>query len=224
MTTKKETTYKSVKTADGSNTLFSFFVNEHYHSINGAIQESEHIFINSALKQCKKKNIHIFEIGFGTGLNAFLSFLYAKKEKIHITYTTIELYPIDEAQIKFLNYAELLSPEHQSSFESLHTAKWGEQIVVNEFFKIKKILADFTTFENDDDYDVVFFDAFSPEKQPEMWTLNCFEKLYQHIHKNGVLTTYCAKGDVRRSMQQAGFVVERIPGPVGKREILRARK
>jgi len=213
------------KTLDGSYTLYVPEIDEHYHSINGAIQESNHIFINAGLKKCTKDTIHVLEIGFGTGLNAFLSMLEAEKSAKSILFTTIELYPIDKNMVKSLHYAEQISTAKSSDFEKLHTANWNEKVQITPYFTLGKILADFTKFDlNEECFDVIFFDAFSPEKQPEMWTENIFTKLYNASNNNAILTTYCAKGMVRRAMQKAGYQTERIPGPPGKREILRCVK
>ena len=213
-----------VTTSDGSHTLFVPEIDEHYHSVNGAVQESLHIFINAALKKCKKDKIHILEIGFGTGLNAFLSMLEAEKSNKQIVFTTIELYPVEYENILSFNYAQQVDSKRKEDFLLLHQVNWNEKVIINEHFTIEKILADFTSFEFKEKYDVIFFDAFSPEKQPEMWTENIFSQMYRVSNKDCILTTYCAKGIVRRAMQKAGYIVERIPGPKGKREILRSRK
>lgn len=213
-----------VTTSDGSHTLFVPEIDEHYHSVNGAIQESRHIFINAALNQCTKTDIHVLEIGFGTGLNAFLSLLEAEKTNKKILFTTIELYPIAQENIGLFNYAEQIDPARKSDFEQLHIAEWNKQVFINEHFTLEKIVADFTSFQFNNQYDIIFFDAFSPEKQPEMWQPEIFSRLYAISNNDCILTTYCAKGAVRRAMQQAGYIVERIAGPKGKREILRCRK
>jgi len=213
------------KTLDGSYTLYVPEIDEHYHSINGAIQESNHVFINAGLKECAKDTIHVLEVGFGTGLNTFLTMLEAEKSAKNIFFTTIELYPIDENKVKSLQYAKQISTENSFDFERLHTANWNETTQLTTHFTLKKNLADFTKIDFDEEnFDVIFFDAFSPEKQPEMWTENIFTKLYNASSKNAILTTYCAKGMVRRAMQKAGYLVERISGPPGKREMIRCRK
>ena len=211
-------------TEDGSHTLFVPGIDECYHSTHGAIQESKHIFIDAGLKQCPKNEIRILEIGFGTGLNAFLTLLEAEWSEKHIHYTSLELYPVETGKALQLNYPEQLAPEKRQAFEEMHTADWNVEISISPFFKLNKLEADFTGFNLKDHYDVVYFDAFSPEKQPEMWSRELFEKIYAHCNPGAILTTYCAKGIVRRAMQSAGFLVERLPGPPGKREILRGRK
>ncbi|MDR1698964.1 MAG: tRNA (5-methylaminomethyl-2-thiouridine)(34)-methyltransferase MnmD [Prevotellaceae bacterium] len=212
---------KFVLTADGSHSLFVSELGERYHSINGAIQESRHIFIGNALNQIQKNDIRVLEIGFGTGLNAFLTLLETGK-RIH--YTTIELYPLPVETACALNYPERLNAARRADFEHLHFAEWNREVAILPNFTLYKIYADFTQQEFPGQYDVIYFDAFSPEKQPEMWSESVFEKLYNAAAPDAVMTTYCAKGAVRRAMQQAGFTVERLPGPPGKREMLRAVK
>ena len=208
-------------TEDGSHTLFVPEINECYHSTNGAIQESRHIFINSGLKECKKSIINVLEVGFGTGLNALLTALECDTS---VNYTTIELYPVPIEQALKLNYPELLISESSILFEKIHTSPWNEKVQIQDNFSLIKLKADFTLIEFYDTFNIIYFDAFSPEKQPEMWSENMFRRLYLCASENAILTTYCAKGSVRRAVISAGFSVERLPGPPGKREILRARK
>lgn len=210
-------------TEDGSTTLYNEIIGEHYHSTHGAIQESQHIFIKDGLNECKKDEIHILEMGFGTGLNAFLTMLEAEKTGKKIHYYTVELYPISEEQAKTLNFAQILSPEKNEDFLKLHTSKWGEISKISTNFEMLKIQGDFNSLEfNELKFDVVYYDAFSPEKQPELWSLDLFKKIYDACNANAILTTYCAKGYVRRNLQAAGFTVYRLPGPPGKREKLTA--
>ena len=210
-------------TEDGSTTLYVPEIDETYHSVHGAIQESMHIFINAGLKECKEQNINILEIGFGTGLNAFLTLIEAEKSNKNIVYTTLEKYPLSKEITEKLNFPETLNIENKDYFDKIHHCEWNNVQKISPQFSIYKIQCDFTQFNDLQEYDLVFFDAFSPEKQPEMWTQDLFEKLYKHCKADGILTTYCAKGAVRRAMTAAGFKVERLPGPLGKREILRGR-
>lgn len=213
------------QTADGSNTLFVPELNEHYHSVKGALTESEHIFINMGLKHSAVSAPHVLEIGFGTGLNAFLTQLEAERSKRSIRFTTLERYPLAESVVRSLNYPEHIAPEHAASYYALHQAEWNIPVAISPHFTLCKIETDFTTYHFEDNYDVIYFDAFAPEKQPEMWSQPLFETLFRQTNRGGVLTTYCAKGVVRRMLQSAGFTVERLPGPPGgKREILRAVK
>ena len=211
-------------TEDGSHTLFVPGIDECYHSTHGAIQESRHIFIEAGLKQCLKPEISVLEIGFGTGLNAFLALLESERSGAKIKYTSLELYPVEVEKALQLNYPEEIAPEKRQLFELLHTSPWNEEIIISPNFLLKKIETDFTKFVFEGNFDVVFFDAFSPEKQPEMWSRELFSTIYAHCNRGAILTTYCAKGIVRRAMQEAGFTVERLQGPPGKREILRGLK
>lgn len=213
------------KTADGSYTLFVPELDEHYHSVKGALTESEHIFINMGLKHSSAPTPRILEIGFGTGLNAFLTSLEAEKDNRSIFYTTIEKYPLDMETIKLLDYPELIAPEESKLFYSIHNAGWNSPQTISGNFTIEKIEGDFTEYRFRNGYDIIYFDAFAPEKQPEMWSQTLFNNLYEILNDDGILTTYCAKGAVRRMLQEAGFIVERLPGPPGgKREILRGTK
>jgi len=211
-------------TADGSDTLYVPEIDESYHSTNGAIQESMHIFINDGLRTCTKKSIKVLEIGFGTGLNTFLTLLEAENTNKTIFYTALELYPVDVSEAVKLNYPEWVDITKKSLFEDIHYSRWNEAVKITDHFTLIKLLTDFTKADFSGKFDVIYFDAFSPEKQPEMWSEELFRKLYAYAEKGAALTTYCAKGAVRRAMQAAGFSVERLPGPAGKREILRARK
>lgn len=211
-------------TADGSDTLYVPEIDESYHSTNGAVQESLHIFINDGFHQCKKKTVKVLEIGFGTGLNAFLTLIEAERENKSVIYTGLEFYPVETIEAVKLNFPELIEPDKRAEFEALHSCEWNRRVKITTNFTLIKQRVDFTKTEFSEKYDVIYFDAFSPEKQPEMWSEKLFEKLYLCADENAILTTYCAKGIVRRAMQSAGFVVERLPGPIGKREIIRARK
>lgn len=213
------------QTADGSQTLFVPELNEHYHSVKGALTESEHIFIQMGLKHSSVEAPHVLEIGFGTGLNAFLTLLTADTDQRNIHYTTLERYPVTPALIEQLTYPELICPERKDDFHALHQAAWNTDVQLTPYFTLHKVETDFTSYTFPATYDVIYFDAFAPEKQPEMWTQSLFDTLCQQLNPQGILTTYCAKGAVRRMLQAAGFTVERLPGPPGgKREILRATK
>lgn len=215
---------KIILTKDGSHSLLQNEMNETYHSIHGAIQESKYIFIDAGLKMCTKNPIHILEIGFGTGLNAFLTQLETELSDQKVHYTAIELYPLSIASASLLNYPDLLAPKKKDAFYQLHTSPWQNHIQLTSQFELFKIKEDYSSMTLTGNFDLVFFDAFSPEKQPEMWTEERFRMIYHCCNTGAILTTYCAKGNVRRALQSAGFQVERIPGPPGKREILRAMK
>lgn len=207
-------------TEDGSATLFVPELNEHYHSVKGARTESQHIFINMGLKASTAPQPRILEIGFGTGLNALLTLEVAGQEKRRVHYTGIEFYPLSWEEVDALKYSD------NPLFQRLHTAPWEEDVEVSSFFTLRKRKGDANIIaESERALDLVYFDAFAPEKQPEMWSEQLFRTLYVNMNTGGILTTYCAKGVVRRLLQTVGFHVERLPGPPGgKREILRATK
>lgn len=212
------------ETADGSHTLFIPEMDEHYHSVNGAVQESRHVFIEAGLHRQEKKDITVFEVGFGTGLNAYLTLLDAENEDRSVDYFSVELYPLDPALVRALNYGDMICPEKKMLFTALHSAAWNEPVKIIDHFTLHKIQGDNNSCTLPEDMDLIYFDAFAPDKQPEMWSQEIFDRLYAHTSEGGILTTYCAKGVVRRMMQKAGYSVERIPGPPGKREMLRAIK
>jgi len=212
-------------TNDGSHTLYAPEIDETYHSTHGAIQESTHIFINAGLKQCKRQCANILEIGFGTGLNAFLTAIEAEKSGREIQYFTLEKYPVPFEKTLQLNYSHQIPiKDSDSLFDKIHKAEWETEVQISTRFMLNKIQFDFTAYQPDKTFDMVYFDAFSPEKQPEMWTQEQFQKIYNACNEGAILTTYCAKGSVRRALQAVGFKVERLAGPPGKREILRGIK
>jgi tRNA U34 5-methylaminomethyl-2-thiouridine-forming methyltransferase MnmC len=214
-----------IKTADGSDTLYVKDIDEHYHSTFGAIQESMHVFINAGLLTCDKTSLTVFEAGFGTGLNVWLTFLHSLKNGLKIRYSSIEKYPLSSELYESLNYPLCLD-EKKDTFLRIHKASWNDEIKLSDNFSLHKFQSDLTNFDFSpiQDIDLIYFDAFSPEKQPELWDEAIFRSLYDHTSARGKLVTYCAKGSVRRSLIKAGFITERIPGPPGKREMLRATK
>lgn len=212
-------------TDDGSATLFLPEMNEHYHSVKGALTEALHVYIEMAFKQITSPVVNVFEVGFGTGLNAFLTLLEAEKTGKQVIYTSLELYPLYWQQVKQLDYPGQIAPESATAFEALHTVLWESHQVITPGFTLHKVNQEWSQYIPDQTYDVIYFDAFAPEKQPGLWEEKIFVKCYNSLSPRGVLSTYCAKGEVRRRMQRAGFTVERLPGPIGgKREILRAVK
>ena len=216
---------KLEQTADGSYTLYVPELDEHYHSVKGALTESKHIFIDMGLKHSSVTSPHILEIGLGTGLNCVLTLLEAKESQRHVYYTGIERYPLNEEIIRKLNYPSIIGKGCEEDYFAIHQAPWEEDVCLSPWFTLHKMEGDFTHYSFEQKYDIIYFDAFAPEKQPEMWEQSLFDNLYQVLNEGGILTTYCAKGVVRRMLQTAGFKVERLPGPPGgKREILRATK
>lgn len=214
-----------IVTNDGSKTIHLPDWNESYHSIHGAVQEALHVFIKSGLSEISSPEINILEVGFGTGLNAILTLNKTIETAQTIKYSGLEAYPVELEELQDLKYEEL--PEikkNETLFWQLHSAKWNEFDEITPIFKLKKIqtfLVDFEPSENT--FDLIYFDAFGPRVQPEMWTLEIFQKLFKSMRNEGVFVTYCAKGQVRRDLIEAGFQVEKIPGPPGKREMLRGR-
>ncbi len=216
-------------TADGSHTLAVPELNETYHSTYGAIQESRHIFINHGLdhwfKTSGAKAVSVLEVGFGTGLNALLSVDYAENHHKSILYDTIESDPIPEAEALSLNYPEkLLDGSAYQWFRQIHTSDWNEYTEIGENFRLRKIHGCIQDFNAEERYDVCFFDAFAPSKQPEMWEISILEKIEKHLRPGGVFTTYCSAGHLRRSLKSLGFTLELLPGPPGKKEVVRATK
>lgn len=223
--TKKQLDRKIIQTEDGSQTLYIPGLDENYHSTHGAIQESKHVFIKAGLEQCTdKKTVNILEIGFGTGLNAILTQQYAEKNQIEIFFQTIEKYPLTSKEYNILNYPEILGSDTKEAFIKMHTQAWENPIKTSNFFTLQKHQADLEFADFKPCFDLIFFDAFAPTIQPNLWTTKIFIKMYYALIKNGLLVTYSAKGQVRRNMIEAGFKVERLAGPPGKREMLRAFK
>ena len=212
-----------VNTYDGSNSLKNLIINDSYHSKYGAINESKHIFINNGLKRISKKKIRVLEIGFGTGLNALLTQLYCDKKEQNIIYHTIDNLPLKKDTYSSLNYCDQLKID-KDIFLKIHNSLWENEIELSNFFVLKKINCDFTKKLFNEKYDLIYFDAFSPSKQPEMWVLDNFKKLYNCLNRNGVLITYSSKGDVKRTIKEVGFNVFSVKGPTGKREITLACK
>ena len=213
------------QTSDGSQTIYSDKFNETYHSVNGAITESNHVFIRNGLHLVEKPNINILEIGFGTGLNALLTLDYSIERNRSVFYRSIELYPLEKETYSRLSYYKNVSYATHEQFLKLHECPWNQDFGITDLFTLHKanidiLVAQFVSAG----YDLIYFDAFSPNQQPELWSLDIFRKVFDASNQGAVLTTYCAKGAVRRNLKEAGFMVERLPGPPGKREMLRAVK
>lgn len=217
---------KVIDTGDGSKTLFIPEMDEQYHSVNGAITESNHVYLCAGYKHHKSDVPIIFEVGFGTGLNALLTAVEAEKQKRKTTYITIEKFPLDLELIQQLNYGKLISDKAEILFSLIHDAKWGEEILISDYFKILKIEGDLTQFKFNTipKFDIIYFDAFGPEKQPSMWNRDVFTNIYEASADDAVFITYSAKGEIRRQLRDCGYFMERIPGPPGKRQMLRGTK
>ena len=228
---------KLILTEDGSHSIEVPELGVTYHSIHGAIQESKHVFIEAGLYAVTDLLLHvdpirIFEVGFGTGLNALLTIIQAEKLNRKIYYKAIELFPLHLEEARSLNYCRILyRNDLQTSFEQLHICDWETEITITSQFHFEKTETNLLNFRTSETclsgrqaFDLIYFDAFAPGAQPELWTEKIFEKMFSILQPGGVLVTYCSKGAVRRAMQSAGFTVQKIPGPPGKREIVRAIK
>ncbi|HOW26326.1 MAG TPA: tRNA (5-methylaminomethyl-2-thiouridine)(34)-methyltransferase MnmD [Bacteroidales bacterium] len=215
-----------VRTADGSSTLFVPGLNEHYHSVHGAVQESMHVFIGCGLLALPAMlpAVHVFEMGFGTGLNALLTYYNTIGSDQEVLYTAIDAYPIQQDITERLNYPGFLDYQDASEVNKRITGSpWGESVHIGRRFTLARILARIQEYDFQGYYDLVYYDAFSPVVQPECWVPEIFFRIFQHMNPGGILVTYSSKGSVRRALHQAGFIVEKLPGPPGKREILRGR-
>ncbi|MEO8933447.1 MAG: tRNA (5-methylaminomethyl-2-thiouridine)(34)-methyltransferase MnmD [Xanthomarina sp.] len=222
---------KIITTADGSKTIQLIDIDEQYHSIHGALQESEYVFIKQGLQhviQIKGENIDpisILEIGFGTGLNTMTTLVEAKKRLTPINYVGVEAYPISEEEVLALHYNNLFQDASINAlFEVVHSGPWEKPIEITPYFTLEKQQKHFHEITDQSKYNLIYFDAFGARVQPELWTESIFKLMFNSLKEDGVLVTYSAKGSVRRAMQTVGFLVEKLPGPPGKREMLRARR
>jgi tRNA U34 5-methylaminomethyl-2-thiouridine-forming methyltransferase MnmC len=218
-----------IVTKDGSHSVAIPELKVSYHSVYGAIQESLHVFIESGLKYWFEQHraasrCVIFEMGFGTGLNALLSILEANRLQRKVMYETVEAFPLEDSITKHLNYCEALAEvSWQPVFEALHSGEWNKVLQITDLFSFKKIKAALADYTPGEPINIIYYDAFAPAAQPELWTKEVFEQLLHMLAPDGMLVTYCSKGDVRRALLAAGFSVEKIPGPPGKREMIRAK-
>ncbi len=209
-------------TSDGSTTIHLPDWNEQYHSKHGAIQEAKHVFVKNGLNIIDKNDISILEIGFGTGLNCFITFLETTK---NINYVGVEAYPVLKDEIDTLNYvSELNATEKQNIFDKIHSVSWEEKHQITDNFWLTKRKQFFEEISDENAFDLIYFDAFGARVQPELWTEDIFKRMFNALKPKGILVTYSAKGSVRRAMQSVGFSVERLEGPPGKREMLRGVK
>lgn len=216
---------KIITTGDGSKTIQIEDWNEQYHSIHGAVQEAYHVFIKHGLSLFKDEPVSILEIGFGTGLNAIITAIEAPKSNLTINYTGVEAYPVSLEEVSQLNYIEQLNAKESADvFTKMHKVEWELSAAILPNFQLLKRKQDFLDITDEATYNLIYFDAFGARVQPELWTETVFKIMYNALKINGVLVTYAAKGSVRRAMLAVGFKVERLPGPPGKREMLRATK
>lgn len=226
---------KIITTKDGSKTIQIEDWDEQYHSVHGAIQEANHVFLKHGLLFFNEKHglvsnakqnqeVSILEIGFGTGLNAYLTLMESTKFNTYINYTGVEAFPVSEDEIAQLNYTTLLPEEFAKYFKVMHSVPWETFNSITNHFTLKKEQKEFKDIAAISQFNIIYFDAFGARVQPELWTEEIFQKMYSALKNKGILVTYSAKGSVRRAMEAVGFTVERLPGPPGKREMLRATK
>lgn len=222
---------KIITTEDGSHSLYHEELKETYHSFHGALQESQHVFIEKGLRFWRTKeglptSVKIFEVGFGTGLNALLAAQFASDNKVNISYTGLEPFPLEESLIEQLNYSSQILPSEAKDlddmFHKIHSADWENEVEISPYFKLTKYktkLEDYSLTK--DRFDIVFFDAFAPNKQAELWEIDILQKCFDLLKKGGVFTTYSAKGQLKRDLKSVGFELETLPGPPGKKEMVR---
>ena len=215
-----------VKTRDGSNTIFVAEFDETYHSTHGAIQESLHVFIRSGLKfKTELNDISVLEVGFGTGLNALLSFVDSEDTNRNIKYTSLEAYPLQWDLVSKLNYIDIIfNGKYSEIYKKIHTCDWESFYELSPYFTLRKQNVKLQNILFDNEFDIIYFDAFAPRVQPELWTEQIFTSMYKALKPGGILVTYCAKGSVKRALRYVGFELQSIPGPPGKREMSRAIK
>ena len=218
-------TREIITTQDGSTTIFLPDLNEHYHSKHGAIQEAYHVFIKAGFDLFKNQAIAILEIGLGTGLNAFITFLETEKLSQKIDYVGVEAYPVSSNEAFLMNYVnQLNAQEYQAIFNKIHNCNWEEKIEISSNFCLTKRKQFFNDIEDKNAFELIYFDAFGCTAQPEVWSTAIFQKMFNALKSGGVLVTYAARGAVKRSMIEVGFTIEKLPGAPGKREMFRAIK
>lgn len=214
-----------IRTKDGSTTIHIKDWDECYHSKHGAIQEAQHVFIKNGLALYQNQSVSILEIGFGTGLNAFITYLESKKLDLEINYVGVEAYPISISELSAMNYvSELNADDKNAIFNLFHESNWEEKVIIDPFFTITKRQQFFEEITDCEQYDLIYFDAFGYRVQPGLWSTSIFKKMHTALRPGGKLVTYAARGVVKRSMIEVGFTVEKLPGPPGKREMFRATK
>lgn len=214
-----------IQTKDGSTSILLPDWNETYHSKFGAIQEAKHVFIKNGLSLFEGKSVSILEIGFGTGLNAFITYLEAKSANQKIDYTGVEAYPVSEEDALKMNYvSELGAKSSEEIFLKMHKTDWNEKVILDGNFTLEKQNIKFQEIADENKYDLIYFDAFGFRVQPELWSLEIFQIMFKALKPNGVLVTYACRSSIKNAMKDSGFTVEKLNGPPGKREMLRASK
>jgi tRNA U34 5-methylaminomethyl-2-thiouridine-forming methyltransferase MnmC len=214
-----------IKTSDGSTTIHLQEWDECYHSKHGAIQEAKHVFIKNGLNLFEGNPVNILEIGFGTGLNAFITFLESNLKNQKINYTGVEAYPVEAKEVLEMNYVEELDADaYKNVFQKMHECEWNQEIQISPNYSLTKRKQFFDEINDFEIFDLIYFDAFGYRVQPELWSIEIFQKMYNSLKPNGVLVTYAARGIVKRNMISVGFTVEKLAGPPGKREMFRAFK
>jgi tRNA U34 5-methylaminomethyl-2-thiouridine-forming methyltransferase MnmC len=215
-----------IQTADGSKSIYLPHMGENYHSIHGALQEARHVYIQNGLETLHgRKQLDIFEMGFGTGLNTLLTLEHAKTNFERIKYTSIEAFPLSISMANMLEYERFVDLSVTDTFKRMHTCKWNEPCQLTTFFVLNKLHLRIEIYVPEpESFDLIYFDAFGPKFQEKLWDLSILYKMYTMLRPEGVFVTYCAKGQLKRDLKSLGFHVQTLNGPPGKREMIRAIK
>ena len=212
-------------TSDGSTSIHLPEWEESYHSKHGAIQEAQHVFIKNGLSLCKGQSVSVLEIGFGTGLNAFITFLESQKNKQKIDYVGVEGFPVPPEEVLQMNYVNQLNAnQFESEFKMMHTSDWDENVTISDTFRLTKRKQLFNDINDKNQFDIIYFDAFGYRVQPELWSVEIFTRMFDALKEGGILVTYACRGPIKNAMKEAGFKIEKLEGPPGKREMLRGWK
>jgi tRNA U34 5-methylaminomethyl-2-thiouridine-forming methyltransferase MnmC len=212
-------------TSDGSTSIHLPEWEENYHSKHGAIQEAQHVFIKNGLSFCKGQSVSVLEIGFGTGLNAFITFLESQKNKQQVNYVGVEGFPISIEEVLQLNYVkQLKANQFELAFNLIHTSNWEENVTISNTFRLNKRKQLFNEINDQNQFDIIYFDAFGYRVQPELWSVEIFTKMFNALKEGGILVTYACRRSIKNAMKEAGFTIEKLAGPPGKREMLRGWK
>ena len=212
-------------TSDGSTSIHLPEWEESYHSKHGAIQEAQHVFIKNGLSLCKGQSVSVLEIGFGTGLNAFITFIESQKSNQNIEYVGVEGFPVSAEEVVQMNYVNQLNAnQFESEFKMMHTSDWEKNVTISEHFRLTKRKQLFNEINDKNQFDIIYFDAFGYRVQPELWSVEIFAKMFEALKEGGILVTYACRGPIKNAMKEAGFQIEKLAGPPGKREMLRGWK